>query len=178
VVVSVGRFGIQPTYGGRRHPPTLTRNERLRFIRSWYQFWCLLDLDAAGLQSALHDIPLQQLFYLEEMARISEHSTQRGGPVPATTYQSMSTKINPRHIPRECCSLGWAIQKHIEDTYESIHHRTLHAPILDAIEDGFRNFVVMFDHYQPSLKEIVCGGPRWALEKQHLWVDDDPEEER
>lgn len=42
-------------------------------------------------------------------------------------------------------------------------------------DEDFLHFIVIWDHWQPSLKQIVCSA-RPSFEKQYLWDDSSDED--
>ncbi|KAL8981332.1 MAG: hypothetical protein Q9205_003851 [Flavoplaca limonia] len=116
------------------HPPYLTRTERRRFIRSYYQLWGLLKLDnLQQRQSRLHSVSLKQLLYLCEMCWLPN------GMGPGEDVDSQS--------------------------------------------GGYGDFLVKWDHWQNSLKEVVCGRrtkePPYKMEMHwELWEDSPNEDEK
>ncbi|KAJ5587658.1 uncharacterized protein N7459_003423 [Penicillium hispanicum] len=170
--------------GARRHPPRLTGTERRRFIRSYYQTWGLLRSDSAGVQRILESTTLKQLYQLYEMCELLQNigrdevlpSLQNTGAAP--TSGVMLTLQRPK-ARKTVQSQIWKRLQHVSKRVRNEHAEDV---TLYAKEDGFLFFVVIWDHWQPTLKEMVCGrqltdpSPDVELEKTYLWDDSSDEE--
>ena len=175
-----GPKGARPRY----HPSTLTRTERPRFIRSYYQLWGMLKLKPAQWQSRLESMTLKRLFELHEMTKIWQ-SIGREEVRPAPRWPNPK----PNYVPdidkgrsKERVTLEKKIWQHIENTYRSIHNAEPDAPWAYTLEEGVDGFVVIWDHWQPELKDIVLGQrpvemyTRPDFVRQYLWDDTSDEE--
>lgn len=171
--------------GALGHPPYLTRTERPRFIRSYYQLWGLLEIeDPVERQVRLQSMSLKQLLYLCEISWLPDGmgpgeevtSSHRG---PAVDPELESATYQQRIQARE--ALSKVIRELTELTYRRIHGQDMELIWVIAIDEGYDNFLVMWDHWRSSLQEVVCG--RRSKEppyKKHfhweLWEDSSDEE--
>ncbi|KAL8918372.1 MAG: hypothetical protein Q9208_007391 [Pyrenodesmia sp. 3 TL-2023] len=164
--------------GATRHPPHLTRTERPRFIRSYYQLWGLIRLKTpVEWQARLESMTLKQLFHLYEMSMLPSTMTflrRRDGQLDTVSV------IDREPVERRV-ALERQILKHLEEVYRRIHGKDLIHIWVHAPEEGYGNFIAMWDHFQPSLKEVVCGRRseeppyRFFLDLD-LWEDSSGEE--
>ena len=80
-------------------------------------------------------------------------------------------------------ALGEKVWARIQDVSQHIFGQDAYDPIIFAKHEGFMDFVVMWDHWHDSLKDLVGHRSRSnfrpdpAFEKQYLW-DDSSDEER
>ena len=73
--------------GAHRHPPTLTCTERLRFVRSYYTLWGLMNTDDSSKRlSRLESMTLKQLYRLHEMTRLTQSIGQREESIPPPIF--------------------------------------------------------------------------------------------
>lgn len=155
-------FPLAEVYGAgtRRHPPHLTKAERRRFVRTYYQLWGLMKLDVAQSQAArLEAMTLKQLYHLCEMSMLTQNiGREEDVPVPLDLRQNPdSTAAIDHRRSKERRALAARIWKHLEQTFLHIHHEDADYVWLYAKEDGFLSSVVIWDHWQTCLKEVVCG---------------------
>ena len=143
--------------GARRHPPYLTRTERPRFIRSYYRFWGLLTIDdPVERQARLQSMSLKQLIYLCEISWLpkgmgpGEEAIQSPvnpgvarGPEPAKRYQARR-------------ALSKLVMEQTELVYRRIYGQDMEAIWVIAMDEGYDAFLVMWDHWQSSLLDVVC----------------------
>ena len=170
--------------GAHRHPPSLTWSERPRFIRSYYQLWGMMKLDPTEWQSRLEPMTMKQLYQLYEMSTLTQ-SIGREEVVPAPRFPDADPNsihaIN-KGRSQERVALSEKIWQRIEHTYQRIYHRDAELVWVHTLYEGAWGFIVMWDHWQSSLKEVVCGrrsidpSPRPSFEKQYLWNDSSDEE--
>lgn len=159
------------------HPPYLTRTERRRFIRSYYQLWGLLELDnLQQRQSRLHSVSLKQLLYLCEMSWLPNGM----GPGEDVDSQRRPAIYQERVQARQ--ELSKWILEHTESTYRRIHGQDMGLIWVNAMDEGYGDFLLMWDHWQKSLKEVVCGRrtrePPYKREMYlELWEDSPDEDE-
>ena len=142
----------------KRHIP-LTRTERPRFIRSYYQLWGMMKLRSpAERQLRLDSLTLKQLYRLHETSKIpgSIGREEDVGP-PPTSPITDHRSIHQMRPSLERRALRDMIWKHIEDIYPSTHDDNEPPETeTDGLYFGFGTYTVMWDHYQKILKEIVC----------------------
>ena len=160
--------------GARKHPPHLTWSERRRFTRTYYQLWGLMRLSATEWQLRLENMRLKQLYLLREMCRLTQ-SIGREEVVPPPEYPNAAPgSINAINSGRsqERIALSEMIWEQIERT-QSIHDQPAEYPWALTKHEGYLWFIVMWDHWQSSLEDIICV-PRSG--KQYLWDDSSDEE--
>lgn len=149
--------------GARRHPPYLTSKERPRFVRLYYQIWGLMKLNADQQQSRLQSMSLKQLYRLHEMSRLPQNvggdearspdTWPNAPPETAHLYFNWSqSKVRSDLMQR--------IREHLEERYQSAHKCGADSPEVYAKEEGYYPFIVIWDHWKPSLKLEVCNGKR------------------
>ena len=172
--------------GARRHPPSLTRTERLRFTRSYYQLWGLMKLDPAKWQSRFESMTLKKLYEVHEISKIWQ-SIGREEVRPAHRFPDARpgsfSAINTARS-KERVALSEKIWQYIEQIFQRFYNReadTVWMP--DDLYEGTHGFIVMWDHWQPSQKFLLCGRrridpstPRPPFEKQYIWEDSSDEE--
>ncbi len=163
--------------GARRHPPSLTQAERLRFTRYYYQLWGIMQLDPAKWQSRLESMTLKQLYLLHEISKLWQSiGREEVGPVHRAPHLVFYYISNTRVALKE------RIWQQLEHIYRRIHNRGPELVCAYDLEEGAYGFVVMWDHWQGALKQVVCGLPpvdpctRPAFVKQYLWGDSSDEE--
>ena len=157
-------FRVEDIYGpgARKHPPHLTRTERPRFIRSYYQLWGLMKSDPAEWQSRLEPMTLKQLYHLSEMCALTQ-SIGREEVIPAPYFPNAAPgsalAINSRRSA-ERHALSFKVSKHLQIVYRRLHHRdAVDDPWVHAKREGYLWFVVLWDHWQPGLRELVYNRP-------------------
>lgn len=174
-------------YGaGVHHPPYLTRTERPRFIRSYYELWGLMRLrTAAEWQAKLEPMTLKQLFHLYEMSMLPDTIGRGRGegvvPFPSRPETRLDTIFIDHESVERRVALERQILKHLEDVYRRTHGKNLIRIWVHAPQEGYGDFIAMWDHFQPSLKEVVCGRrskepPYRFFLDLNLWEDSSGEE--
>ena len=144
----------------------------------------MMRIDAVEWQSSLEAMTLKQLYHLCEMSKLTQ-SIGREEMVPAPQYpdakpDSVHAINHGRSEERD--ALDRRIWEHIEHTYLRIHNQDAEYPWIHTYYEGYLWFIVMWDHWQPSLKEMVCRrrptdpSLRPSFEKQYLWDDSSDEE--
>ena len=176
---------LQACYGAgaRGHPPALTRTERPRFISTYYTLWGLMKLDASKWESKLEQMTSQQLYYLHEMTKLTQ-SIGREEVVPSPLFPDEPPdsvhSINSGRSDKRI-ALEERVWQQIQDNSQRIFSQDALYPDGYAKHEGFMWFVVMWDHWQPSLKDMVLHHSISSIrlspddEKKYLW-DDSPEE--
>ena len=161
--------------GERGHPPVLTRTERPRFISSYYTIWSMMKLDFSEWESRLEHMTLKQLYFLHEMTNLTQ-SIGREEAIPNWNTTPINCGRSQKRI-----TLGKRAWRQIQDVSERVLNRDALDPQYHAKNKGFRWFVVMWDHYQPRLRDMMVhqwvGAMRLSLDvqKRYLW-NEDPEE--
>lgn len=149
--------------GALRHPPYLTLIEWPRFIRSYYQLWGLLTIDnPVERQAGLQSMSLKQLLYLCEISWLPD-GMGPGGEVtssprhPGVEPESESATYQQRVQARK--ALSKMISEPTELTYRRIHGQDMELIWVIAIDEGYSDFLVMWNHWRSSLQNVVCGRP-------------------
>lgn len=180
--------GLEPeeTYGpgARKHPPTLTRTERARFIRSYYSVWSLMRVDPSEWDSRLQGMTSQELYYLGEMVELTQGIGMREiVPPPKLPLQPPDSLHSITHSqPQKRFDLAQRIWQQIQRISWRFFKVDAICTSHCALYDGFPPFVVLWDHWQPCLEEVVFHGRRSASKpspaepcpaetKQCLWND-------
>lgn len=145
-----GPWDAEKCYGAQRHPPYLTRTERPRFIRSYYQLWSLMKLDTAKWRSRLEAASLKQLMLLYEMSNLTQSIEPGEGRSDPELQHHTSFRRSDKRI-----ELSREIRKHMDDRYRCIHDQELDDPWVLAKSDGYLNFIVMWDHWQQPFKDLI-----------------------
>ncbi|MCJ1476604.1 hypothetical protein MMC13_005270 [Lambiella insularis] len=156
--------------GERKHPPTLTRTERLQFIRAYYQFWCMMTLDRTEWQPRFQSMTLKELFHLCEMCKFS----QSIGKEEVADEQPVLPICFRRSGERP--TLRSRALDHIEQTFQQIPN---HNPDLYWVYAGVPShmyWLVMWDHLQPVFKGTLCNITPPLEDKEDLWNDSSDEE--
>lgn len=107
-----------------QHPSYLTRTERPRFIRSYYQLWGLMKVNLAEWRSRLQYMMLKQLLHLREMSRLPD-SIERGeemAPPPRHPDAEPDSHFAiDDQWSKERNALSKMILEQTEKTYRDIH---------------------------------------------------------
>lgn len=162
----------------RHHPPYLTRAERPRFIRIYYQLWGLMKMDAAEWPDRLESTRLKDLCLLFEMCRLTQ-SIGKEEPIALPKF--------PNADPNSANAINWSrsqkridlstrIWTHIEHTYQQLHHAAPERIDIYASQEGWPPFVAIWDHWQPCLKDWVCRAYASEPMKEELWDESSDEE--
>lgn len=142
-----------------------------------------MKLDASEWESRLEHITSKQLYCLHEMTKLAQ-SIGREEAVPPPLFPDMPPdsvlNINTRRSVKR-----FALEERVWQQIQGISQRIFNQ---DALlrdfylkHEGFMWFVVMWDHWQPSLKDMVLHQstsrikPSPDVVKRYLW-DDDPKE--
>ena len=165
--------------GAQNHPATLTPSERPRFIRSYYLIWTLMRLDRAQWDARLEDKTSQELYYLQEMSKLTQ-SIGREEHIPPPMFPDQSPdSIHAIYSGQsdKRAALECRIWEQIQRNSQRFFDRDAQDVSWCAKHEGFLWFVVLWDHWQPSLKDVVCHQSRStvrlssAVVKQYLWND-------
>lgn len=183
---TAGPWDAEKAYGTgwRQHPPCLTRTELPRFIRSYYQLWSLMELDPGEWQSRLEAVSLKQLILSYEMSNLTQTIGSETG-YHYGPYDIDNQSQHPAGFRRsdKRSKLSRRIRKHMENTYRHIHHEGFDDPWVLAKEEGYLFFVVLWDHWQPPFKDLVCcrqfghSSSARSFDKLGVW-DDSSDEDR
>ncbi|KAJ5105831.1 hypothetical protein NUU61_003178 [Penicillium alfredii] len=181
--VKTGGLPAAPFYGkGQGHPPFLTRSERRRFIRTYYQLWGMLKLDHAESQRRLESMTVKQLYHLCEMCRLPQSiGHEEVLPAEAEGKNLENTHLVERGRPPDRDVLLERAWHCLEQTYVRVHDEDADEPWLEAKYEGYLWWIVIWDHWQPSLKALaLCHrgmGPPTRLDiEKELWDESSDEE--
>lgn len=153
--------GYYETEGGR--PPCLTRTERPRFIRSHYQVWSLMRLDPASRQQRLKSMTLKQLYTVYDVAGLQQDIGD----------ENAAAQYDRHYLPEE-------IWEQIQRVYPHLYNVEAYYLGNYSLEYGYPGHVVLFDHFQEDLNELVCGQLAGASKPdpatEPIWQDTSDEE--
>lgn len=109
---------------------------------------------------------LKQLLYLCEISWLRDGM----GPGEDVDPESEAVIYQQRIQAREALS-KWILE-HTESTSRRIHRQDMELIWVIAMEEGYSDFLVMWDHWQSSLKEFVSGRrakePRYQVKEKVL----------
>ena len=171
-------------YGkGQGHPPYLTRSERRRFIRTYYQLWGMLKLDHAESQKRLESMTVKQLYHLCEMCRLPQSiGNEEVLPAQAKGKDLAKIRMVERGRPPHRNALRERAWHCLGQKYERIHDEDADEPWFEAKHEGYLDWIVLWDHWQPPLRALVMcqrgmmpPDIRSDLERE-LWDDSSDEE--
>lgn len=146
-----------------------------------------MTLPPAAWQPRLERLTLKQLYHLLEMSTLTQ-SIGRGEEVRPPAPQLLNEKpYSARAINRgrskKRVSLYEAIWAQLESAFERIHHSSPEEVSVYSLEEGSLGmFIVMWDHWQGPLKELVCRRrpnakrPLTDSEIQYCWGESEDEE--
>ena len=166
--------------GAEEHPSTLTRTERKRFVRTYYSLWGLLRIDPSAWDSRLQAMTFRELYYLHEMTKLTQ-SIGREETVPQPMYPNVPPEaVNSINHGRS--EKRDALERRV---WQQVQHNSLRFFDRDALHaagfakhEGALEFVAIWDHWQPSLKEMVLHESRStiklspAVKKEYFWNDE------
>ena len=144
-----------------------------------------MKLHPAKWQSRLESMTLKKLYHLYEISKLWQSiGREEVRPAPRFPYAGPHyiRTIN-KERSKERMALTKRTWQHIEHVYQRIHNRDpeFFWTVYDSCEGAF-GFVALWDHWQPSLKQVVCGlqpvdpCTRPAFVKQYLWGDSSDED--
>lgn len=173
--------------GRRKRHIRMTSTERPRFIRSYYQLWGLMKLRSpAECHSRLKSMSMKQLYRLHETSEIPGNigREEELNPIPQKPIENPHSVSEMQNaISEERRVLREMVWNHIQDIYPGTHNNEAAPDIsTDGMYFGSFTFVVMWDHYQDFLKEVVCGyrseePPFRKVLNWELWDDSSDEGE-
>jgi len=109
--------------GAVQHPSYLTRTERPRFIRSYYQLWGLMKVNPAEWRSRPQYMTLKQLLHLREMSRLPDSIGRGEEMVPPPQHPDAESDshftINDQRS-KERNALSKMISEQTKKTYRDI----------------------------------------------------------
>lgn len=139
-------------------------------------------INSTKLSSKLESMTLKQLYRLHEMTKLTQSIGRGEEPVPAPMFpdeppDSVHSINNGQSEKR--IALSDQIWQRIQQISQRVFHQDAQDPSVFAKHEGFMWFVVMWDHFQESFKDLVCHQstvsaaqkPSPAFEKQYIWDD-------
>ena len=160
--------------GARKHPPSLTRTERSRFTRSYYQFWGMMELDRHEWPSRLESMTsLKQLYLLHEIYGLRQRIGIEVRPDPERNTRKI--RSSRRQVIE---GRVWKQIRHIFQLFDNQEPEPGWNG--EQYERAFR--FIMWDHWQPPWDYIPCDrrpidpSTRLSFEEQYLWEDNSDEE--
>lgn len=141
--------------------------------------------DASTWSLRIEGMTLKRLHYLYEMTKLPQSIGQGEEQVPPPTFSdeppdsvhSINSGTSEKRI-----ALGEKVWARIDDVSQQIFGQDSPHPVIYAKHEGFMDFVVMWDHWHDSLKDLVghhsisSFRPDPAFEKRYLWDDSSDEE--
>lgn len=174
-------FSPEKFYGAeaRGHPPTMTDTERTRFVRTYYSLWGLMKLNPAEWAPRLESMTSQQLYHLHEMTKLTQSIGHEedippspNANEPPDSFLAINFGQSEKRI-----ALEDRVRERIQHISQRFFQRDAAHTIVYAKREGFLFFVVFWDHWQPSLKELVCHQsmsvirPNSEETRRYLWDD-------
>ena len=143
-------------------------------------------LSLADCELRIKSMSLKQLYLLKELFALPQyvgHNEETSYRLDPWSEFRQGVTVNYEYSAKfyKISNLVW---KHIEYLYEGIHDRPFVDTVTEGLYDGYVVFVVIWDHWQACLKELVCGpclNPRapkseQIFEKGYLWEESSDEE--
>lgn len=140
-------------------------------------------LDSSEWDSRLRGMRSQELYYLHEMTKLTQNiGREEVIPPPIFPHEPPDSvhSINSGQS-EERIALERSIWQQIQNNSMRFFDRDAQDPSPYAKHEGFLWFVVLWDHWQPSLKDMVCHQSvssvklSQAVKEQFLW-NDSPDE--
>ena len=162
-----------------RHPPHLTKPERPRFIRAYYQLWGFMIIPQTGWRAQLESMSLKELYHLCDISKLTQNIGREEedaplyweGPPHTPHHLNFVTSVRREQLSRQ----SWKCIEKI--TRDRLGQRP-DWPWHHAPTEGYHCFLVMWDHWQDDLK--ACCGLNRPQDPQDadkcLWVDSSDEE--
>lgn len=136
-------------------------------------------------QPRLELLTLKQLYHILEMSRLTQSIGRGEEEIPPARFPN-KTPYSARAInhgrSKKRSSLEKSIWAQLESAFERIHHSSPEIVSEYSLEEGSLGFIVMWDHWQGSLKELVCQrrpnaqSPLTDSEIQYCWGESEDEE--
>lgn len=180
------RVPADPAYDTDQHPPHLTRTERRRFTRSYYELWGLMKVNELAVrQSRLGSMTLKQLFHLHEMACLPDSIGRGEEAISASQFSCTDPDSyfkNRQGRSPERIKLDTLIVEHLERIIFLLHGEqggrdidgtpwlwAVHAP-----DEAYMDFLFIWDSWQEHLKQIVFDPIGWSYRgprNPEIWDD-------
>ena len=150
------------------HSPSLTRTERSRFTRSYYQLWGIMQLgEFAELEPTLQSMTIKQLLHLQGIA--SPHGLTLGDEsIPGSQRKSFDIdSVLSLEDPIFRISLLELMEAEIDRRIYGYNNMDLLFEDMDpqyentdmikayAFGDGYYDFLIIWDNYQAPIKQVV-----------------------
>ena len=168
-------------YGARatKHPPNLTTTERTRFIRTYYSLWGLMKLDPAEWPPRLESLTQQQLYYLLDLAKLTQSIGYEEDIPPPPFPNSPPDSIHAINMGQsdKRIALENTLHERIQHISQRFFQRDAGYPIAYAKGNGFLFFVALWDHWQPYLEDMVSHLSRSTIKlspeetRRYFWDD-------
>ena len=142
-----------------------------------------MKLDVSEWEPRLEQMTSKQLYYLHEMTTLTQSIGREEGVPPPLFPDEPPDSVHSINSGRseKRITLGERVWQQIQDVSKRIFDQdALHSEGY-AKHEAFMWFVVMWDYWQPSLKDVVLHHstspirPGLDVEKRYLWAED-PEE--
>lgn len=141
-------------------------------------------LDAAEWQSRLEAMTSKQVVLLYEMSRLTQSVGLEEAHPENTTLDADPKSQHPTSFRRsdKRQALSRRTKEHMEHTYRRIHNEDFDEPWVNAKEDGYLWFVVMWDHWQTPFEDLMCrrlgqtSRSARSFEGPGIWDDSSDEE--
>ena len=124
---------------------------------------------------------LKQLFQLCEISWLPDGLGPGEEEISTAGVGSRSMSANRQQQVEARRALSKLVLQMTGLKYQWIHGQDVEMIWVIAMDEGYQDFLVMWDHWQDSLKETVCG--RWAKEPPYkkelhwdLWEDTSDED--
>ena len=169
-------------YGPIVRPPYLTRIERSRFIRSYYQLWALMKIgEPAEWLARLESMTIKQLLHLMGIARYNglKNDSQSISPPHRENFDIISpySLEDPRSRLELWQWSGLVIQKRLdrygavdlqsEDLILQVKNTKLIRQY--AFDNEYDNFLIISDGYQQIIKKTVRSTRVWKPSSEKGW---------
>ncbi|KAF2795960.1 hypothetical protein K505DRAFT_373551 [Melanomma pulvis-pyrius CBS 109.77] len=169
-------------------PRKLTKTERRRFIRTYYQLWNLIQIDEQQWQPTAASLSMKQVYLLREMCWIP---LPIGEDLPGPQMKQFFPDFMFYEYEGRRGKLGSALQETINDHAKKKDSWWINdCPWLvrkETKNEGYAGFHLLWDHGKDALKQYCLGRPRlhqvslseeeMEYERQHLWAETSDEED-
>ena len=147
-------------YGSFTHPPYLTQTERPRFIQAYYTFAKLMHDDSTKWEERFSAIPVQRLLYVCEIAKLPPRVRSPQGDIECLNAQpgtsSSLSGLDGISLRKRLIQLETEILSYAEEKLRILNGKAPENPWGYALDEGYGQFLVMWDHWQQNLKHTIC----------------------
>lgn len=138
-----------------------------------------MKLDPAEWPPRLASMTSQQLYYIHEMTKLTQSIGHEEDipPLPFPNVRPDSFDAVNLGQSDKRIALEDEIRNRIEYNSQRFFQIEAAHPSVYAKHEGFLFFVLVWDHWQPPLKELICYPPRSAIRlspeetRRYLWDD-------